>query len=115
MKLKPWSLVLLWMLVIFYWSSIPDLHSGLEVLWDTILRKGAHMSEYAVLAALVANAIGKRKWQLELALAVSILYSASDEIHQLFVLKRVGSVIDVGIDTVGIIIGLWLFRKYSVK
>lgn len=73
------------------------------------------MSEYAILAALVANAIGKRKWQMELALAVSILYSASDEIHQLFVLQRVGSVVDVAIDTVGIIIGLWLFRKYSVK
>lgn len=111
MKYKRWSLVLLWMIVIYYWSSIPDLQSGLEIVWDTVLRKVAHLSEYAILSGLIAHAIGRKRWQLELALCLSILYAVSDEIHQLFVLQRTGSVVDVGIDAIGIIIGLLLYRK----
>ena len=37
--------------LIFFLSAQPDLSSGLEG-WDTILRKGAHMTEYGLLAIL---------------------------------------------------------------
>ncbi len=105
-----WTLVILWMLLIFYWSSIPDLGSGLEVLWDTILRKLAHVGEYAVLAWLVSWAWSrvKHRWYL---LAFCLTYAASDEIHQLFIRDRSGQLLDVAIDTVGILIGLWLYIK----
>jgi len=111
-KLFRWLLVILWMSLIFYWSSIPDLKSSLPTLYDTILRKGAHISEYAVLAWLVSWAWGRVKhdWYL---LAFCLAYAASDEMHQLFIRDRSGQLIDVLIDTIGIIIGLWLYKKTS--
>ena len=115
MKFRRVLLVILWMLVIFYWSSVPELNSGLEVLWDTVLRKLAHISEFAILAGLVTYALGRRRWQLELALMISAAYAVSDEIHQLFVRQRVGSIIDVGIDVAGIIIGLLLYKKLFLR
>lgn len=114
MKWQRWIVVILWMCLIFYWSSIPDLGSGLEVLWDTILRKGAHISEYAILAWLVSWAWGgaKRHWYI---VAFCLTYAASDEIHQLFIRDRSGQVIDVVVDTVGIVIGIILFQNFSTK
>src|SRR5437867_2957870 len=41
-----WLPVLLWAGVIFALSSVPSLGTGLGA-WDTILRKGAHVTEYA--------------------------------------------------------------------
>ena len=49
-----WLPVLAWAAVIFAFSSIPSLSSGLGA-WDTVLRKGAHITEYAVLGALLAR------------------------------------------------------------
>lgn len=113
-KFIRWTLVILWMLLIFYWSSIPDLKSSFPTLYDTILRKGAHISEYAVLAWLVSWAWSrvKHRWYI---LALCLTYAASDEIHQLFIRDRSGQLLDVAIDTVGILIGLGLYIKFSVK
>ena len=55
--LTVWLPVLAWAAVIFAFSSIPSLSSGLGV-WDTVLRKGAHITEYAVLGALLYRALG---------------------------------------------------------
>jgi VanZ family protein len=100
------------MSLIFFWSSIPDLKSSLPTLYDHILRKGAHISEYAVLAWLVSWAWSRVKhhWYI---LALCLTYAASDEIHQLFIRDRSGQLIDVVIDTVGILIGIFLYKKYS--
>ena len=48
--------VVLWAAVIFAFSSIPSLGTGLGT-WDLILRKIAHLSEYAILGALLVRAI----------------------------------------------------------
>jgi VanZ family protein len=104
--LTHWLPVLLWAALIFGLSSIPSLSSGLGV-WDTILRKGAHMTEYAILAALLARALGRALP----AFALAVAYSASDEFHQTFVRGRHGSPIDVGIDTIGILVGLGLWSR----
>jgi len=53
-----WLPVVVWAAVIFLFSSIPSLGTGLGV-WDTILRKGAHMTEYAILGLLLLRAIGR--------------------------------------------------------
>ena len=101
-----WLPVLVWAGVIFAFSAIPSLNSGLGG-WDYVLRKLAHLTEYAVLAALLIRATGSYVWAFGLAVA----YAATDEVHQLFVRGRHGSPIDVGIDAVGALIGLGLWRR----
>jgi VanZ family protein len=100
-----WLPVLVWAGVIFALSSIPSLNSGLGT-WDTVLRKCAHMTEYAILAVLLVRATGSYAW----AFALAVAYAASDEVHQLFVPGRHGSPVDVAIDAVGVLIGLALLR-----
>jgi len=101
-----WLPVVLWAGVIFALSAIPSLGTGLGT-WDLILRKGAHMTEYAVLAFLLARALGREAP----ALALGILYAASDEFHQSFVRGRHASPIDVAIDSVGLLLGLLAWRR----
>lgn len=101
-----WLPVLVWAGVIFAFSSIPSLNSGLGT-WDYVLRKGAHMTEYAILAVLLVRATGSYAW----AFAVAVAYAGSDELHQTFVRGRHGSPVDVGIDAVGALIGLSLLRS----
>ena len=100
-----WLPVFAWAAVIFAFSSIPSLSTGLGT-WDTVLRKGAHITEYAILGALLYRALGREA----LALAVGIAYAASDELHQHFVQGRHASPIDVAIDAVGLSVGMlvWL-------
>jgi VanZ family protein len=92
--------------VIFAFSSIPSLNSGLGT-WDYVLRKGAHMSEYAILAVLLVRATGSSMW----AFALAVAYAGSDEFHQTFVRGRHGSPIDIGIDAIGALIGLGVCRR----
>jgi VanZ family protein len=103
--LTVWLPVLIWAVVIFTLSSIPSLSTGLGT-WDTILRKGAHLAEYAVLGGLLYRALGREA----LALAVGIAYAATDELHQYFVRGRHASPVDVAIDAIGIAVGMlvWL-------
>jgi VanZ family protein len=101
-----WLPVVIWAAVIFTFSSIPSLGTGLGV-WDTILRKGAHMTEYAILGLLLLRALGR-----ELpSFAVGIGYAILDEIHQHVVRGRHASPVDVLIDTVGLAIGIFLVSR----
>jgi VanZ family protein len=103
--LNLWLPVLAWAAVIFAFSSIPSLSSGLGA-WDTVLRKGAHITEYAVLGALLYRALERET----AALAAGIAYAATDELHQHFVRGRHTSPVDVAIDAVGLALGMlvWL-------
>jgi VanZ family protein len=103
--LTVWLPVFAWAAVIFAFSSIPSLSSGLGE-WDTVLRKGAHITEYAILGALLYRALGVEA----LAPAIGIAYAATDELHQHFVRGRHASPIDVAIDAVGLSLGMlvWL-------
>jgi hypothetical protein len=104
--LSLWLPVALWAGLIFALSSIPDLGTGLGG-WDLVFRKAAHAAEFAVLGYLVVRALGR-----ELpALAAGIAYAASDELHQTFVPGRQGTVLDVLVDAVGVIAGVYLFRR----
>jgi VanZ family protein len=98
--------VLAWAAVIFAISSIPSLSSGLGV-WDTILRKCAHVTEYAVLGALLYRAFEREAP----ALAAGIGYAATDEVHQHFVRGRHASPVDVAIDAVGLACGMLLWLR----
>jgi len=87
------------------------------------VRKTAHVTEYAILAALVWRALRipkaevqhsddakTRPWrwsQAMLALGVAALYAASDEIHQYFVPTREARFGDVMLDSTGAALGLF--------
>jgi len=101
-----WLPVVAWAAVIFAFSSVPDLGTGLGG-WDLVLRKLAHMAEYAVLGALLLRATGRAG----LAVALGTLYAASDEIHQAFVPGRSGRPLDVAIDAVGVACGVLLWQS----
>jgi VanZ family protein len=104
--LTHWLPVVLWAALIFTLSSIPHLGTDLGT-WDLILRKCAHMTEYAILAFLLARAFGREAP----ALAAGVVYAISDEVHQGFVSGRHASPIDVAIDTVGLLLGLLVWRR----
>ena len=104
--LLAWLPVVVWAGLIFALSSVPSLSSGLGT-WDTVLRKGAHVVEYAVLAALLLRALER-----ELpAFAVTVAYAVTDEIQQHFVRGRHASPLDVLIDAVGAGLGLLVFTR----
>jgi VanZ family protein len=75
------------------------------------IRKLAHLTEYAVLGALVVRAL-EGPWsrpQIVLrALAICAAYAALDELHQRFVPSRTGAVLDVAIDLAGAAFGMVL-------
>jgi VanZ family protein len=103
-RLRVWLPVVAWAALIFALSSIPSLSSGLGV-WDLVLRKAAHVTEYAILGALLVRAVGR-----ELpAFGIGVAYAITDEIHQTFVAGRHGSPLDVLIDAGGIALGIALF------
>ena len=131
-------LTALWMGVIFYFSSQPAVESaslsgGLfhkiqEFMTDIpvmgqifaggftehLLRKAAHMTEFAILGILLALCMREyiaTRWKifrLPLALISGILYACTDELHQRFVPGRSGELRDVMIDSVGVLMGILL-------
>lgn len=128
-KILRWSLVIIWMIIIFWFSSQQgtasdekslfvievikhigiNLDSILGSIANFMIRKAAHMTEYCILYLLLYNALyEKSTFQKRCLLALSIvfLYACSDEFHQLFVNGREGRFRDVMIDTTGGIIGL---------
>ena len=84
---------------------------------EHFVRKGAHMTEYAILAVLIYVWLGRwRMSRLRMACAAAVLtvfYACSDEFHQLFVAGRAGKVSDVLIDSAGAVLGLALFLFLS--
>jgi VanZ family protein len=103
-----WLPVVVWAAVIFAFSSVPSLGTDLGT-WDTVLRKLAHLAEYAVLGALLARATRRAGT----AVALAALYAVTDEVHQLFVEGRHGSPLDVGIDTLGAIAGILAWQRLT--
>ena len=106
--LRLWAPVVVWAAVIFAFSAVSDLGTGLGT-WDLVLRKIAHACEFAVLGALLLRALRDER----AALAAGVAYAISDEVHQTFVPGRVGSPLDVAIDSVGVAVGVLLWRRYS--
>jgi VanZ family protein len=106
--LSVWLPVVVWAAVIFTFSSIPGLSTGLGT-WDLLLRKAAHMTEYAILGALLLRALGR---ELPASL-VGVAYAATDEIHQHFVEGRHASALDVALDAVGVAVGIFLLRLFQ--
>ena len=82
-----------------------------------IVRKSAHVSEYAVLAFLIVRAFGKssvealRKYVYLAPVALVVVVASMDEFQQSYNANRTGSAYDVLLDAagaIGIIVFLWL-------
>ena len=77
-----------------------------------IIRKGAHLSIYTLVGIFIMSFISTYKIHLKYKFLISILvglvYASSDEIHQSFIPGRTASIIDVGIDTLGVTLGIIL-------
>jgi VanZ family protein len=110
-------LLVLWMGVIYWLSAQPSLPHAPDPWWDLLLKKGAHVLVYVVLAVLwwwTLSAISAARKALVLAALFSVVYAVSDEVHQLYVPGRSGRLWDVGIDLCGVAIGLcaaWFCRR----
>lgn len=104
--LTVWLPVVLWAGLIFGFSSVPDLGTGLGT-WDLVLRKIAHFCEYAILGLLLVRALGREP----LAAAAGIAYAGTDELHQHFVRGRHAAWRDILIDSAGILAGVLVARR----
>ncbi|MEX1357159.1 MAG: VanZ family protein [Gaiellaceae bacterium] len=102
-----WLPVVAWAGVIFAVSSIPALGTGLGV-WDLVLRKLAHIAEYAVLGLLLARAAAVLP-----AFALGLAYAVTDEVHQAFVAGRQGGARDVAGDARGLRTGPGVHRRLA--
>ena len=80
------------------------------------IRKIAHITEYLILGFLTFNLLKQYSvTNIYYAIGLSILYSCTDEFHQLFISGRSGSIRDVLIDSIGILIGTYLYKLLFIK
>jgi len=115
-KLKLWLPVVVWAGVIFGFSSMA-INKQAEFSWfDFVIKKTAHVVEYAILYFLLFRAmsekgkkIGRKIWVTSLILVM--IYAFSDEWHQTFVPGREGTLRDVGFDTIGAMLSLNLLKR----
>jgi VanZ family protein len=125
-----WLPPLLWMALIVWFSSeawgadrtsrvvvpviqllLPWLTPAQVQLLHWMLRKGAHLTEYAVLSLLWFRAfVCRHRWGWPraalTALAISVAWAATDEAHQAFVPNRGASSVDVLLDAIGAVLAL---------
>jgi VanZ family protein len=112
-RVDPWAPPIALMVLVFALSAQPDLSTGLGV-WDLIGRKIVHMSEYALLCVLwwrALRTVATDRTALASALLASLVYAATDELHQTFVHGRHGTPVDVGIDAVGMTVAALLIAR----
>ena len=125
-------LVILWMIFIFIMSSfdatsssnqsnfIVDIITSIINIKDIgllslIIRKLAHFIEYFILGILVINFITRYDKKIIIAILLCIIYATSDEIHQIFVPGRSCQITDIMIDSLGSIMGIYLYKLITKK
>lgn len=88
-----------------------------------VVRKGAHLTEYALLTGLLWRARRQSYWgdarpwrrnEAVFAVTVAVLFAMTDEWHQSFVPERDGKPADVLLDASGAVaavLGLWWWQR----
>lgn len=126
------ALSILWAGIIFWHSAMPAVQSDAESLgalgWvqrllpfmtNHLLRKAAHVTEFAILGALLAAAAaGLRRRPYLAPYLLGLIWALGDETHQLYVPGRSGELTDVWIDFAGVILGatmIWLCLRRRRK
>ena len=100
-----WLPVIVWMSVIFAFSSM-QVGSASEFYWkDFIVKKTAHLIEYGILATLfyrgLINSNIEKKKAMWCSVLFAFIYGLTDEFHQSFTPGRGPKFTDVLIDTTG--------------
>jgi VanZ family protein len=128
--IKNWLPVVLWICCIFLLSTesfsaentsrilerllrffMPRITTGEINTIHFLVRKAVHVTEYCIASLLLfhsfRNTIQFQRywWWVLYSLVIVIFVAATDEYHQAFVISRTSSVVDVGIDIVGGILG----------
>ena len=105
------------MIVIFSFSSRTRVSVTEEFLPDFIIFKSLHIVEYAILNILLFRALfaeSRRALEsLTYAIVFSLMYAVSDELHQLYIPTRNGTVVDIFIDSIGIL-GVSCILKFKL-
>jgi len=120
--LKAWLPVILWAAVIL--SAANDRFSDQQTSgWldrlfgrmppevNVVVRKGAHVAEYAVLALLASRA--RRTIVTPLLICLSV--ACADETLQAMTVTRTGSAVDVVWDMTGAILAVMAVREWSAR
>src|SRR4030066_2240142 len=112
-----WLPVVLWCLLIFYFSSIPNLKAAQNPFWDEIIRSFMHGVFYAILYFLFFRALNfaQKGKNFRLPLMLSFLYGLSDEVHQFFVPTRTFQLKDLLVDFTGVTLGGLILWKLLPK
>lgn len=111
--------LLAWMGLIFYFSSLSGFGRQYSPdIYFYITRKGAHLIEFFILTILFIRIVRFYKIKKEayyISALFSLAYAFSDEVHQVFVIGREGKFLDIGIDLIGIILAVVLYKLFSRK
>src|SRR5262245_45428325 len=121
----PWIAVLVWMIVIFIFSTdfFSDARTTAPLFtpsMGTAIRKLAHWGEYFILAVLLFRALNSKSVEviptrrILMVIIFAAFYAALDEWHQSFVPSRNATTRDVLIDAIGALCGALLIHAYAV-
>ncbi|MBI4201556.1 MAG: VanZ family protein [Chloroflexi bacterium] len=128
-RLLRWGSVVslfLWMGLLFYVSSLPQsalpTQHGLVRWLGSALSYVYHFGAYGILGLLATIVSwcwrGGRKlsrgWLLGI-LCFGVLYSISDELHQSMIPERSASLLDVAVDTAGVVAGVAAWQFISLR
>jgi len=130
-------LIIIWMITIFVFSGQPGTESGdtsrkftvmlIEIITgkslssndqfvegiQLIIRKIAHFTIYTIGGFLIVNYTYStdktQKQKILHSIGLGAVYAITDELHQAFVPGRSGNIFDVGIDTLGVITGVFMY------
>ena len=139
-RLSAYAPVFLWVAVIFYLSSdsgsmnetsrflrplvlffFPEISESSLGIIHGIVRKSAHVIEYAVLALLVLRAMWTshfevlRRYKFVIPILFVIAIASIDEFNQSFSSARTGTYQDVLLDTAGgitAVLAVWLWTRF---
>ena len=128
--IKNWLPTILWICCIFIMSTdsfsskntysilvpvirffIPNITPAEIDTVHFLVRKGAHITEYCIASLLLFHSFKNtmqfsRNWLwVFCSFIVVLIVAATDEYHQAFVATRTSSIIDIGIDLIGGVIG----------
>ena len=125
-------LVIIWMTIIFIMSSFNSTESSnqsnfiVEIIANIfnitnthtlsiIIRKLAHYTEYLILGILVINLNNNKSKSIYLSIIICLLYAISDEFHQSFVPGRSCQILDIAIDFLGSLTGIYIYKLINEK